>query len=235
MGLVWIGLDLRGLMDEVAGLGGFGALAGFEDGAGVPALWWGLVWEWELAVLVECLAGRCRVVWYPVGRYPVGACRVGRRLAALFLADRCLVDEFLVGQCLVGEFRVGRHRVGVFRDRERVEWLEDGSRVGDWWVGDSLGCRGNGMVGDRLAGELGRAGGSWVGDSASCRRIRDSRRSRVVAGDTRCWVDDSRRPRLRPRGRDCSRRHDPIPIPSRPIPRAGCWRSERRWRCLLRR
>jgi hypothetical protein len=63
--------------------------------------------------------------------------------------------------------------------------------------------------------------GNSADDSPNSRHIPDSPHNKVVAGDTRHWADDSRQPRLRPTGRDCSRRrHGPNPIPSRPIPTA---------------
>ena len=111
---------------------------------------------------------------------------------------------------------------------EPAEWLEGDSRV-SWRLGDDIrvgdswgdGIPDETKVGDKPAGALGRVAGSRVGDSASCLRNPDDRRNTGAAGDTSRRVDDSRRPRLRPMGRGCSRRRDPIPNPSRPIPRAG--------------
>jgi len=220
VGLVCLGLDRPDSQDETEGLAGSAVLAGSEDGS-VAQAWW-----WELAGPAECLAGRG-------GEFrSVGACLVAHCLVVEFRADHCLVVEFPVGHCLVGACLVVRwvgDSLGCWQvDDSRGYWQVGDSRVDRRRAGDSLGFRNNARADDKSAFGWDRVGGSLVGDSASCRRIRDSRRSRVVAGDTRRWVAYSRRPRLLPMDRGCSRRRGPIPIPSLPIPKAGCWLSTHR-------
>ena len=213
VGLVCLGPDRPGLRGEAAGLDGFAAQA-----------WWR-----ELVGRAECLAGRageirwvvvflvdhCPVVACLVGRHPGGEFPVGHRLVVLFLVGHCPVGACLVGRW-VADSRVGRGELAALS--------AGGNPVGDWRVVDSLGFPDNAMADGRREGGWRRAGDSWAGDNPSCRRIRDSGRNRVVVGGSSRQVGDSRRPRLHPMGRDCSRHRDPIPIPSLPSPRAGCWR-----------
>jgi hypothetical protein len=199
---VYLGPGLRGLKDEVVGLADSAGWVGFEDGPVAQDGCWGLV---------GCLVGSGWDDFLLVVEFRVDHC-----LAAAFRVGRCPVVWFRVAHCPVVACLVGLDGLAAL--------LAGGRREDDWRVVDSLGCRGNTRVGGRPAVATGREDGSLVGDSASCRRIRDSRRSRVGVGDTRRREDDSPRPRLLPMGRDCSRRRDPIPIPTRPIPRAGCWR-----------
>jgi hypothetical protein len=111
---------------------------------------------------------------------------------------------------------------------EPVEYLADDSHLAAVDTPDYLqavdnpGFPDNARADDKPVAAKDTVACNSADDSPSCRHIPDSPHNKAVAGDTRYSADDSRQPRLRPTGRDCSRHpHAPNPIPSHPIPTAG--------------